>query len=560
MKKPLLISLIFLFSTFLPADTVKSTGAENLPTFGELIEVHLVPIHVLVRDSKGNPVYGLKRDDFMVIEDGEEKDVTHFAEVKNRASRSVFTSPHGEPGTKPPPPTVPDTEDLLHERYIFYIDNVNIHPLERNRVLNKLNDFVRERIRKGVHGMVVSFDRSLKIHTDFSDDTQLLINKINEQKERTGELLARLSERNDLLDQMHLHKDPQRAIARTRQYAASVHNDMMFTLEAFHDFLLAVKGMEGRKVLIYVCSGLPEIPAYEVFYHVSTKYQTHSLLSESDYYNLHSRYQSIINAANSAGVNLCMIDVSGLRALGSQGAGETRYATNELDDTIETNNLTDPLKTMAEATGGVAVVNTNDFERGFKKIADIVDNYYFLGYQRSRPIEDRFHKIKVKLRKKVKGARLTFKKSFLEKSIHSLMGDKITANLLFPEETNPHEMSISFKQPRIHSKEDKTYSLPMILTIPFKNISMAVQEGRRLARLRVGFAVSDGRDRTEIAWKDHNFDIPEDAYRDLKDKDFTYELSLLIRGGGSIVSVGILNVLDGMESYEVERVFIRPPQ
>jgi hypothetical protein len=57
------------------------------------------------------------------------------------------------------------------------------------------------------------------------------------------------------------------------------------------------------------------------------------------------------------------------------------------------------LSTVANATGGVSVVNTNNFEAGMEKILARSQGYYLLAYTPSEKFDKKFHKIEVKVRR-----------------------------------------------------------------------------------------------------------------------------------------------------------------
>jgi VWFA-related protein len=57
------------------------------------------------------------------------------------------------------------------------------------------------------------------------------------------------------------------------------------------------------------------------------------------------------------------------------------------------------LRTLAEATDGLAVVNTNDLGRGLRRIADDLSSYYLLGYYSSGKLDGRFHAITVRVKR-----------------------------------------------------------------------------------------------------------------------------------------------------------------
>jgi VWFA-related protein len=45
----------------------------------------------------------------------------------------------------------------------------------------------------------------------------------------------------------------------------------------------------------------------------------------------------------------------------------------------------DSLRVLAEETGGIAIVNSNDFDKGLKRIDNETSDYYVLGYYSSNP-------------------------------------------------------------------------------------------------------------------------------------------------------------------------------
>ena len=61
----------------------------------------------------------------------------------------------------------------------------------------------------------------------------------------------------------------------------------------------------------------------------------------------------------------------------------------------------DSLRVMAELTGGVAVVNTNDFGKALKRIDAETSDYYVLGYYSTNPDPtQRRRQIEIRMKKK----------------------------------------------------------------------------------------------------------------------------------------------------------------
>ena len=70
----------------------------------------------------------------------------------------------------------------------------------------------------------------------------------------------------------------------------------------------------------------------------------------------------------------------------------TKDPRQDLDEQVDTTawethlrKTQDSLRVIAEQTGGIAVVNTNDFDKALKRIDAETSDYYVLGYYSSNP-------------------------------------------------------------------------------------------------------------------------------------------------------------------------------
>ncbi len=521
--------------------------------FGERIEVHLISIYATAYDGKGNQIQGLTKDDFEILEDGKAQKITHFLEVQGRRPVQMFTQ--GEK-VEPVPdePLPPRTQELLAEKYVFYIDNLNIHPIQRNQVLDKLAAFIEERFTGEPLGMVVTFERSLNIRTPFTNDPAVLIQALEEVKRLTGEAPARMNARVDIIDRIEESTNFNQAMAYVNGYAMEVRNETNITLKILKDFVLGMAGVTGRKSLVYVCSGLPQVPGIELYHYLQSKYPDKNNMIFTSTNDITSVYKGVINTANASGVSFFTLDVGGLRSLGGQGIAESKLQAYEISTTIESHNLTDPLSAMAQDTGGVPIINTNDFTKGLKKISTAMDNYYFIGYQRSRSLEDRLHTLNVKLKNK-KAYQINFKRGFMDKSLDSSATDNLVSALVVPMVENPHGVRVEFSPPRPLQRE--AFSLPVTVFVPFSTITLLQQGTAWVGELRFGFISRDeGGDRSEVIWKAHSFNIPDGPYQALKDKEFTYQAELAILPGASTVGVSVVNPADSLQSIVLEQVVI----
>jgi hypothetical protein len=103
--------------------------------------------------------------------------------------------------------------------------------------------------------------------------------------------------------------------------------------------------------------------------------------------------------ASGAGTPGPVLLVPGTNTPVSGITGATGGVFNVQDELMQEFRLSqDTLRELAEQTGGLASVNTNDVEPAFQRIADANSRYYVLGYYPpNHPRDGRFHKIEVKV-------------------------------------------------------------------------------------------------------------------------------------------------------------------
>ncbi|HWC65927.1 MAG TPA: hypothetical protein VG777_07585, partial [Thermoanaerobaculia bacterium] len=141
----------------------KAPKVAELPPLSENVTVAVTNVDVVVTDSKGRRVPGLKKEDFRVFEDGIPQPITNFYAVSG--GRAILADGTPISLTEAPAPQAPAAEipSALKAKYVIYVDNLNIHPLHRTRVFRSVYDFIDKAIGPNAEGMVVTFNRSLKI-------------------------------------------------------------------------------------------------------------------------------------------------------------------------------------------------------------------------------------------------------------------------------------------------------------------------------------------------------------------------------------------------------------
>jgi VWFA-related protein len=133
---------------------------------------------------------------------------------------------------------------------------------------------------------------------------------------------------------------------------------------------------------------------------------------EADRYTLSElnddqRIRTIFDVANRANVSFYPIDPRGLVVFDegivpSAGVGAGRNANPTLspsEDRARLMGRDTSLRMLAESTDGLAIVGSNDIEKGFKRITDDLSSYYLLGYYSTGKLDGRFHSIRVRVKR-----------------------------------------------------------------------------------------------------------------------------------------------------------------
>jgi VWFA-related protein len=96
--------------------------------------------------------------------------------------------------------------------------------------------------------------------------------------------------------------------------------------------------------------------------------------------DLYRELFDLTKAANRANATLYTIDPRGLIA-----GPDIDQDVNPTDWLAYVRETQDSLRVLAEETGGIAVVNQNDFDKALKRIDNETSDYYVLGYYSSNP-------------------------------------------------------------------------------------------------------------------------------------------------------------------------------
>jgi VWFA-related protein len=371
--------------------------------------VELVTTDVVVRDNNGQFIADLKKEDFEVIEDGVIQEVISFSLTHGGRSYNIAApppAPVAEGIILPPSRPAADTAGRI---FLIFVDDLHLDFRNTGRIRELFKKIAQELIHEGdMFGILSTGPSSLAI--DLTYDRRRLDEAI---KKISGAGLAP----KDILDVPEGQQGPPEVRHRAH-VAFSTALDQMRAFEQVHN---------RRKAFIYVSNGYDLDPFAKT--RAKNQLERYGMLRSSVDNADGSQQQDPNDPALKTGNQWAMADlVSELAELtrAANRANTTIYTIDprglvggpDLDEKIDmveyqdyVRNTQDSLRVLADLTGGVAVVNQNDFTKALKRIDQETSDYYVVGYYSSNPDPTKKRR-KVEVKVKREGANVWHRTSY----------------------------------------------------------------------------------------------------------------------------------------------------
>jgi VWFA-related protein len=376
-----------------------------------------------VRDDKGNFIPDLKKDEFEVYEDGVKQELTSMTVVTGGRVTNVMAPP-----PPPPPegiilpPSRPKT-DVSGRIFLFFVDDLHLQFHNTGRVRDLFKRISKELVHDGdMFGIVSSGPSSIAVDMTYD-------------KARLDEAIKKIAgselKPTDIINGSSGAEGPSEVRYRAH-VAFSTVNDLLNNLESVHN---------RRKALVYVSDGYDFNPFQDARLGLM---EPNSPFAQNEFARSQNQMRSddgsgnssnqvdpltqqqkqseqfadadlarelgeLTRQANRANVTMYTIDPRGLVGMG------------DIDEQVDPRQWSefvrksqDSLRVIAEETGGIAVVNQNDFSKALKRIDAETSDYYVLGYYSNNPDASRRRRqVDVKVTRK--GATVWFRKEYVLK-------------------------------------------------------------------------------------------------------------------------------------------------
>jgi VWFA-related protein len=496
-----LICCSFLFHSQVWAQDAGKSAVPAVAKFTSRTQLVMIP--VVVTGKNGAHIGGLTRDAFRIEERGKVREASIFEEVNSVAPDVKARA--AAPG------------EGQHSNFNFgdtgnwrvtvvVMDMLNTPFLNQEEAKRKLMQYLEKNLRREEPTALLGLKRSgLQQLYPFTSDAGVLIAALKKLQGETSsvEMIDASPElTGDMTDSLDNNSVSQSAAmlsqfmqdSETSQQAYEQRNATRTTLEALTQIAHAYEAIPGRKTLIWASGGFPfMIDDPQSFAHMGL--------------DMVAQYEETWRALSAAGIAVYTLDVRGLVGFSGITAGldsSRRRMTGKGSSGMTTNTAPhlaydkdaqqqQTLRTFAEATGGIACVNTNDQERCFAHAVDDSRSYYMLGYYlRSDDQQPGWRKLKVKV--DVEGAHVRAREGFYvgaaKEDTPQTMRQQMSVALRSPVEFTGIRMNVREIAPgkeRQAAEAGKTRR-QFAVGMPAKSVTVDVQNGNQVDMTIVAIA------------------------------------------------------------------------
>lgn len=380
----------------------QDTASRQQPAATFKTDVNVVEVHAVVTDARGAFVRDLTRDDFEIYESGKLQTPSVFQLIDLPSAvdvRGTTEIPRADPDVRA------SSSRFEGRLYVLMLDDLHTTALRSTLVKRAARQFIERHLAKGDLAAVIHTSGRHDAAQELTPSHRLLlaaVDKFQGQKlpSLTGERLA-----------MHLNeRDTERAVASS---SGDENQSSRASTTRPDDLRDSERGMNAQRALGAIrdvaqwMSNVPGRRKSLVLFSEGIEYDIYDVFNNRAATSIMADARDAIAAAQRANVTIFAVDPRGLTQLGDEAItiqslsddphvdyGTARGFNHELLMAQES------LISLAQETGGIAVVRNNDIAGGLTRIERDTSRYYVLGYVADpATAPGKFRKIDVKVKR-----------------------------------------------------------------------------------------------------------------------------------------------------------------
>ncbi|HEY3204570.1 MAG TPA: VWA domain-containing protein [Thermoanaerobaculia bacterium] len=507
--------------------------APPVPTFSERVEVRVLDLDVDVTDSKGHPVADLRREDFSVKVGGKAVPIDYFTRVEEGAIHAPDLA------TASPDQILmaykKGNEAFVPRNFLIFVDLGFLSPGLRNRSLDALRDLVT-RLGPDDAARVVVFDRSPKLLADWTTSKETILSALS-QIEKKGVGMSRLTSQRQtlsLIDSSPRRRGGSRA-QLARQYAEETGAEIQTMLAIMKQELVTLTPLSGKKAFLYLSGGFEYQPGF-VMSQYALGGPSLSLINIRD---VSRDVTSLIRAANADEISFYSVDGSGLTGEGMSASNDDPLGSRPSVAFQARQDRQNGMQLLARDTGGVALLNTNDFDRGLTRIYQNMSTYYSVGVTLSKLPGAGYQDVRVEVNRP--GVTVRARRGFEPRPETELVRDRARATMETDLSYNAIRATL---QTAPATPEKKLYNIPVSVTLPASSLTFIPDGDNAKARAEFYFGSIDDKGRmSDITRQETTFQLPVEKAKD--ETPLRFDAQLRTKKGNYRIVVNVRDTASG---------------
>ena len=462
-------------------------AAQPTQPFVESVDVQVVEVDVVVTDRKGRPVKGLNREDFELYVDGEPVEVANFYEsaisaVEERTGRRNQTRTAVRSEARP------GAADGGPLTVIFYLDDPNIYPTHRTRLLRRLETAVEPWRALEASFMLARFVNRLEVLVRPTSDLDAIlagaaaVPKGSPRAIQNGDGARRFAIKS-VIDsyetcRMMAFCSPcvdnwGEMLSAARQYADNEATSAAIAVDGLADLVTTLAGVPGKKAVVHITDGLPQRPGISVLDYLGNELcrdlrpsAPSETMSEMTQYDESRRFNRIAAHANANRVTFYGLDAAGLRSASPDiSLDNPRMGPSFQNVSLRAMNAQSGLHLLAQETGGKALTNANDLAILLDDVSKQFAASYSLGFIEDEQERDRVRQIRVLLAPGAsKGRRIEYRRTYRAKPLDERLAERLLSVAYLGAPENP--LGANVELGGTTPLEKKVHELTVAVSVP----------------------------------------------------------------------------------------------
>jgi len=399
------------------------------------ISTSLIQVDVTVTDKNGKVISDLKPEEIEIYENGKKQDISNFSFISNIKKTPETPVENGNGKINVPVPPRNLNSEQVRRTIALVIDDLTLSFESVYFVRRALKKFVDEQMQDGDLVAIIRTGAGIGALQQFTTDKRQLyaaIEKVRWNPAGNGRIGAFAPlEAVNAIPQTGNEDEDSDTLQNGAENELNELRESIFatgTLGAINFIVRGMQDLPGRKSIMLMSDG------FRILTVNNSGFLESSRVLES--------LRRLVDLANRSSVVIYTMDARGLQTAGLTAADDTGgRSAEQIEQTLsdrraELFDTQEGLRYLAQQTGGIAVVNSNDLSKGISRMLDD-QSYYLIGYQPDEETFDpktrRFNKLVVKVSRP--GARVRYRSGFFGVS-NEAIANKPTTTLTPAQQIN----------------------------------------------------------------------------------------------------------------------------